>query len=81
MSRYEKIELILKTDGFPLWGGRPVALTCQLARIAEVGHSTIRYSYLAGKVRTYEMAGAVLLLDVLDLMEHLKTAKTGRKKL
>ena len=81
MSRTEKLEAVLAEQKFPLFHGRPGALTAQLARIAEVGHSTIRYSLLAGKVRSYEMEGAVLLLDVLDLIEHLRTAHPGRKSL
>jgi len=67
-------------DELPLFRGRAVGLPCQLARLAGVAQSTVRYAYAVGNVRAYELAGATLLLDVEDLATYFKSSRPGRKR-
>jgi len=81
MSRTEKLEEAIRLEKFPLFQGRYVGLPGQLARVAGVAHSTVRYAYCLGSVRKYELEGATLLVDAEDLAAHFKSAKPGRKRL
>jgi hypothetical protein len=81
MSRFEKLEEAIRLDKFPVFQGRHVGLPGQLARVAGVAHSTVRYAYCLGGVRKYELDGATLLVDAEDLASHFRQAKPGRKPL
>jgi len=81
MSRHEKLESAIQDDKLPIYRGRAVGSPCQLARLADVPNSTVRYAFLSGNVRKYDMDGAVLFIDAMDLVEHFRTAKPGRKQL
>lgn len=81
MSRFERLEEAIRLERLPLFQGRPVGLPGQLARVAGVAHSTVRYAYCMGEVRKYELDGATLLVDAEDLAAHFRTAKPGRKLL
>jgi len=81
MSRFEKLEEAIRLDKFPVFQGRHVGLPGQLARVAGVAHSTVRYAYCMGEVRKYETDGAALFIDAGDLASHFRQAKPGRKPL
>lgn len=81
MSRFERIEEAIRLEQLPTYRGRPVGLPGQLARLAGVAHSSVRYAYCLGMVRKYEMEGSALLVDAGDLATHFRTSKPGRKPL
>ena len=68
-------------EKLPIFRGRHVGLPGQLARLAGVAHSTVRYAYCGGSVRKYELEGATLMIDAMDLAEHFRMARPGRKPL
>jgi len=67
-------------ESLPKYRGRTVGLPCQLARLAGVAQSTVRYAYACGNVRAYELPGATLLLDAEDLATYFKVSRPGRKR-
>jgi len=81
MSRNEKLEEAIRLEKLPVFQGRAVGLPGQLARLAGVAHSTVRYAYCLGTVRKYETDGAALFVDAEDLADHFRTSKPGRKPL
>jgi len=81
MSRYERLEEAIRLERLPVFKGRSVGLPGQLARIAGVAHSTVRYAYCVGAVRKYEGDGAALFVDAVDLVVHFRQAKRGRKSI
>lgn len=81
MSRAEKIEDAIREESLPVYRGRAVGMPCQLARLADVAQSTVRYAYCSGAVRAYELRGAALMVDADDLARHFRTSRPGRKPL
>ena len=79
MDRASKIETAIQQQKLPVFEGRHVGQPCQLARLAEVAQSTVRYAQACGNVRKYELMGATLLLDAQDLADHFRVSRPGRK--
>ena len=79
MTRDNKIYQAICEGGLATYNGRATGSICQLARIAEVAHSTVRSACRVGSVRTYELPGAVLLADASDLADYFRFVKKGRK--
>lgn len=81
MSRSEKIEEAIKSNSLPILNGKAVGTPGELARIAGVSPSTLRYAYTVGNVGKYFSIGNILYVYAQELADYFKNAKPGRKKI
>ncbi len=79
-TRQGRLLHAISEQHLPFFRGRAVGLPCQLARLAGVAQSTVRYAYAVGNVRAYEAVGATLLIDVEDLAGYFSSSRPGRKR-
>lgn len=77
--RVSRLQELIDNSQLPCWQNRPVGTPRQISRLIDVSHSTISRARALGKVRGYEIPGALYGIDVIDLLEYLRIAKPGRK--
>lgn len=78
-QRVELLQQLINDGQLPLWQNRPIGTPRHIARLIDVSHSTICRARSLGKVRVYEIPGALFGVDALDLLEHFRVTKPGRK--
>ena len=81
MTREEKIEEAINSNCLPILNGKAVGLPGELARIAGVSPSTLRYAYTVGNVGKHFSIGNILYVYAQELADYFRNVKRGRKKI
>lgn len=77
--RIAALRKAVSENRFPILNGRPVARPIRLSVVAGIPASSLFYAYARLGVIHHVMDGRELLVDVLDYIRHLETARPGPK--